>query len=279
MSNLIFSNVIKEFINSSDNINNFFNSIENYDTSIYNLIKITPKYNLIIYIFIGMICFNFFQRFEITAKEIFILIIFCIIIYSLIQYNFSNFKDFLDDKKIELDYIHKIIFNNKKFIIASEKYKFQKINTPISYLHINPLLIQFYFDIKDFMDYNQSAYINSILAANDLLGFDFQSRLGLNNTFLNYQVAIDKLKTSLNELNTLIYSIDSDKIIIDKFQDSINVLHKILNQHLSNISNFAKKNNKNLNIYKYPNNFYDEYFHISPNDLKTINYQSTFNLF
>ena len=279
MSDLIFSNVIKDFINSSDNINNFFNNVENYNTNISSLINITPKYNLIIYIFISMICFNFYQRFEITAKEIFILIIVCIIIYTLIHYNFYNFKNFLDDKKIELDYIHKIIFNNKKFIVASKNYKFQKINTPISYLHINPLLIQFYFDIKDFMDYNESAYINSILAANDLLGFDFQSRLGLNNNFLNYQVAIDKLKISLNELNTLIYSIDSDQILINKFQDSISILHKILNQHLLNISNLSKKNNKNLHIYNYPNNFYDEYFHISPNDLKTNNYQSTFNLF
>lgn len=280
--NIIFKNIFDKISESSDNINNYFKNIDKYDTNIYDIISTLPKYNLIIYIFIIFLIYNFVSKLEIRLNEILIFLICIILIYFLIKKDHSKFIEFTDIKKVQLDYIHSLIFN-KKFQYSI---KLDSIMKPpniinISYLYLNIPLVDFYYNIRENSRYNISGYLNSIIHSNNVIGLDYQSEIGLNRTYLNYQTAIDETKQALNELNSCIYNLPSTIISYNKFNDSIKILHGLLNQHILNMSEIFKNNNKikDINIYSKPDNFYEDYFIIADDDTKMKDYMSVFNMF
>jgi hypothetical protein len=150
-----------------------------------------------------------------------------------------------------------------------------------SYLYLNPLIVEFFYNIRNYSQYNISSYVNSLLHTNNVIGIDYQSRIGLYNKYDNYEVAITESKKALNELNSIIYNLPSSLISYNKFKDSIKILHGLLNQHLRKISILFKNTNKleDINIEKMPDNFYDSNFFISSDDTKTKEYISTFNMY
>lgn len=280
--NIIFKNIFDKISESSDNINNYFKNIDRYNTNIYDIISTLPKYNLIIYIFIIFLIYNFVSKLEIRLNEILIFLICIILIYFLIKKDYSKFIEFTDIKKVQLDYIHSLIFN-KKFQYSI---KLDSIMKPaniinISYLYLNIPLVDFYYNIRENTRYNISGYLNSIIHSNNVIGLDYQSEIGLNRTYLNYQTAIDETKKALNELNSCIYNLPSTIISYNKFNNSIKVLHGLLNQHILNMSKIFKNDNKvkDINIYSKPDNFYEDYFVIADDDTKMKGYMSVFNMF
>ena len=283
MSSIIFENIINKINDSTQNINSYFENIDIYNTNIYDIIDKIPKYNIIIYIFIIFLIFNFVSRLNIRLNEILTWIICILLIYFLIKKDYTQFILYTQDKKKQLNFLHKLVFNNKDIDYA-------KINNIIvkpigndqkSYLYLNPLIVQFFFNIREYSQYNISSYINSIIYANNVIGLDYQSKIGINRMYLNYESAIEETKKSLNELNSVIYSIPSTVQSYNKFDKSVKVLHGLLNKHIYDMSILFKNENKTkeITISTMPNNFYDDYFAISSDDTKTNDYISTFNMY
>ena len=280
--NIIFKTIFDKINSSTDNINNYFENIDYYNTNIYDIIKKLPNYHIIIYILIIFLIYNFIGRLKIRLNEILIFFISVIVIYYLIKKNYTEFILYTQTKKTQLDYIHSLIFN-KKFQYAI------KINSIIvpddlintSYLYLNPILVDFYYNIREHSRYNISAYVNSIIHSNNVIGLDYQCNIGLNRSYLNFQVAIDETKKALNELNSCIYNTPSTIVTYNKFNESIKILHGLLNQHILNMSKIFKNNNKvnDINIYSMPDNFFEDYFVISDDDTKMKGYMSVFNMF
>lgn len=280
--NIIFKNIFDKINESSDNINNYFKNIDKYNTNIYDIINKLPKYNLIIYIFIIFLIYNFVSKLEIRLNEILIFLICSILIYFLIKKDYSKFMQFTDNKKVQLDYIHSLIFNKKfQYSIKLDSIMKPKNIINISYLYLNIPLVDFYYNIRENARYNISGYLNSIIHSNNVIGLDYQSEIGLNRTYLNYQTAIDETKKALNELNSCIYNLPSTVINYNKFNDSIKTLHGLLNQHILNMSKIFKNDNKikDIDIYSMPDNFYEDYFVIADDDTKMKGYMSVFNMF
>lgn len=280
--NIIFKNIFDKISESSDNINNYFKNIDRYNTNIYDIISTLPKYNLIIYIFIIFLIYNFVSKLEIRLNEILIFLICIILIYFLIKKDYSKFIEFTDIKKVQLDYIHSLIFNKKfQYSIKLDSIMKPENIINISYLYLNIPLVDFYYNIRENTRYNISGYLNSIIHSNNVIGLDYQSEIGLNRTYLNYQTAIDETKQALNELNSCIYNLPSTIISYNKFNDSIKILHGLLNQHILNMSKIFKNNNKvkDIDIYSMPDNFYEDYFVIADDDTKMKDYMSVFNMF
>jgi hypothetical protein len=150
-----------------------------------------------------------------------------------------------------------------------------------SYLYLNPVLVEFFYNIREYSQYNISSFVNCLLHCNNVIGFDYQAKIGLSYSYDNYQTAILEIKKALNELNSVIYSLPSSLAGYNKFKDSVNILHGILNQHLIDMSIIFKNNNKlsEMNINSMPDNFYDSNFVINPNDMKTRDYISVFNVY
>ena len=283
MEDIIFRNVISNINKSSTNFNNYFDNIDYYNNNIYDIIKKLPKYNIIIYIFIVFILFNFFARLNIRLNEVLVTFISFGLIYFLIKKDYTEFIEYTKVKKNELNFLHKLMFDDNTW---DYERKTNVIVKPLnsnnkSFLYLNPLLVQFYYNIREYSQYNISSYIDSLLHSNNVIGLEYQAKLGLNSAYENYTVAIEETKKALNDLNSVIYSLPSTLVSYNKFDDSIKYLHGLLNQHIRNMALVFKNINKHNDINKetMPDSFYDDYFLISADDTKTDDYKSVFNMF
>lgn len=281
MESIIFKNIIDKINESTSNINSYFKNIDYYDTNIYTIFEKMPKNNIIIYILIIFLIFNFISRLNIRFNEIFSLFICIIIIYYLMKKDYTTFIDFTNEKSNQLKFLHKLMFDNKNWITMNDKnffitpiYPYQK-----SYLYLNPVIVQLFFDIKKISSYNISSYVNSLIHCNNVIGIEYESKIGLNREYLNYQTAILEQQKALNELNSSIYNIPESYVPV--YMKSIKLLQELLNKHIYNISQLYKNNNKlnSITIDSVPNDFYEVNFVINPDDTKTKEYISVFNMY
>jgi hypothetical protein len=282
MTSIIFQNVLDNVFNSTNNINSYFENYDKYKTNIYQLINTLPNEYIVIYIFIVFLLYNFILRFNINSGHIYALLITVIIMYFIINNNYFNFMSYTSKKTTDLKFLHKLMYDNKDNFISSNSVNF--FLTPIkpyqvSYLYLNPALIEVFISIKDISSLNISSYVDSLYHSNNVIGIDHESSIGLNRNYLNYNSAILEKNKALNSLNSAIYNLPES--YIPKYMKSIKILHGLLNEHLNNIGNNFKNVNKlnGLRVDTVPDDFYDINFIISPNDTKTRDYISTYNMY
>ena len=79
MASIIFQNVIEKVNSASQNVSNYLNNIDTYNSNIYTTLSKLPNYNIVLYIFIIFLIYNFVYKYTINLNDIFILLI-CIII-------------------------------------------------------------------------------------------------------------------------------------------------------------------------------------------------------
>ena len=286
--NIIFENIFDKINMSADNINSYFSNLDYYNTNTYDIFSKLPKYNIIIYIFIVFLIFNFIGRLNIRLNEILIFFVSVLVIYLLMNKDYSQFIQYTDKKKLQLEYLNKLIFNGKDWIYGyktsyqSETRYFDNV----SFLYLDPVIVEFFYNMRDFSHYNISSYVNAVKHANNVIGMDFKSSFGEDRKYLNYQDLILEVKKCLNEFNSVIYNLPSAILTYEQFNKSMKVLHQLLNQHVTNMGarikndNTLKENNKDITVDGYmPNDFYDDYFIIHADDTKTRDYISTYNMY
>jgi len=283
MSNLIFNNLFEKIGVTSNNINNYFDNFNFFNNSIYELIYKLPKYLIILYFFLILIIFTFINKLNIRLNHILSFLVCVIIIYYLIQKDFKEFIYFTKSKKNKLNFLDALIHDNL--------YKFEEnIENPVlttsdstfkSYLYLSPLFVEFFYYTREMLEYNSTSYINCILHVNNVLKISYQSTIGVNFHYFNYQIAVEESKKALNEFQTMIYKAPSTIVSFNKMRESQKILHKLLNSYLLKMSNLFKNKNKveDITIESRPDNFYDENFFISGNDTKTKNYISTYDMY
>ena len=283
MNDIIFTDIIEKVSLTSDNINNYFRNADYYNTNIYDIFTKLPAYNIIIYLFIIFIVFFIINKFTIRLNEILFFLISTLLIYFFIKKDYSEFIKFTNNKNLQLEFLHKLMFNSRFIDDANllNNTIRPKDKTNLSYLYLNPLIVQFYYDIRTLLRYNSSAYIKSILHINNLLALNYESKYGLNRTYLNFETAIIESQSALNELNSVIYKIPSTIVNYKKYNDSLKLLHSLIFEILKDTSDIFKNDNKTqeLNNYRMPDSFYETFFDIQPNNTKDMGYISTFNFY
>ena len=282
MSSIIFQNIIDKINTSSNNINSYFENSDYYNTNIYDIYTKIPKSNIIIYIFIVFIVFNFISRLKIRLNEIMTFLISIVLIYILFKKDYSEFIKYTNVKKSELDFLHKLVFNDVDIKYAKLTDIFLKPSgDERSYLYLNPLIVKLFYNLRNYSQENVSSYVNSIIHCNNVIGLYYQSTIGMNRTYLNYELAIDETKKALNDYNSFIYTIQHSKHNYNKLEDSIKILHSLLNKHISDMAVIFKNENKmeEMSIDKRPDSFYDMYFKIGENDTKTLDYISVYDVY
>lgn len=281
MTSIIFQNIYDKINNATENINYYFSNEDLYNKNIFLLFDRLPKYNVLIYILIIFIIFNFISRFNIRLNEIFALLISVIVIYYLMEKDYTTFILFTNTKKKQLQFLHKLMFDNDNWITITDNYFMSKpFNVPEkSYLYLNPLIIEFFYNIKNYASFNISSYVNSLFHCNNILGIEYEVSIGLNRDYLNYETAIYEKNNALNELSSVIYSISPAEVV--KYKDSIKVLQSLLTTHIYNISQILKNKNKltQITVNTMPDDSYDTNFIIKNDDTHTSGYMSVFNLY
>ena len=109
---------------------------KNYN-NVFGVIVDLPNIKKLNYIFIiGFIIFIMYNV-SINLNHIFGLFIIIITISILIQRDNLNFRNYLDNKETELDFLNSILFENKNdYLIGSISNKYNLLGDNISYLYI-----------------------------------------------------------------------------------------------------------------------------------------------
>ena len=251
MSTFIFNKYLEDSSNTNQKIEEFLNKSEYYLPNIVNTLNFIPNYNIIIYTFIVFSIYALFKNRNIKINDIFILLISVIIIYILIQKDQVNFIKFNDNKKIQIKFLEKLMFSSNNYsigIIGGESLSMFVSNKKESFLYFDPVIIEFYYNIREFINYDISAYINSLKASNNLLKLCYQADKLQYNLKENFEQVIIEKNNALNHLSYLTFRIPKDELYYKKYRDSINILHERLNAHIENMSilfkNVVKSKNK-----------------------------------
>lgn len=282
MTSIIFQNLLDSFYESSNKINLFFDNKKFFENDLFIILLDIPKHKYIIYIIITFIIFNFISRLNIKLNELFSFLISCIVIYFLIRIDYTDFSKYTKNKTEEIRFLHKLMYDNKNEYVTANPDNF--FIMPIhpyekSYLYLDPILVQLFIEVRPISSYNISAYVNSLFHCNNIIGIEYESKIGLNREYLNYNTAILEKSKALNAFNSAIYNQPEATIL--KYMESLKILQSILNNHLKVIGEYFKNNNilNDITINSVPNDFYDINFFISPDDTKTKDYISVYNMY
>ena len=285
MSSLIFNNYLENSNDTSKKIREFLDKKDLYIPNIFNVINTIPRYKIIYYIFIVLLIYAFFRDRTIRLNEIFIFLVSVILIYFLIQKDYINFIQFTDNKKIQMKFLEKMMFstnNYEKEIIGGESLTLNDYTTGKSYLYYDSIIVEFYYNIRDFINYDISSYINSLKSTNNLLKISFQSKNLKQRLKENYEEAIIEKNKALNYLSYSTFTIPIHDNSYKKYKESINILHQRLNAHIDNMSILFKditvERNKN-DLYYLPKDVFEKDNDVQPNNLVLNNSSLVSNLY
>ena len=142
--------------------------------------------------------------------------------------------------------------------------------------------MEFYYNIRSFINYDISSYINSLKSTNNVLELSFQSKNLKQRLKENYEEAIIEKNNALNYLSYCTFSIPINNISYKKYKESINILHQRLNAHIENMSILFKditlERNKN-DLYYLPKDVFEKDKSVQPNNLVLNNSSLVSNLY
>lgn len=256
MSSIIFNNYLKKSNETNKKVNEFLDKKDLYIPNIFNIINTIPSNNVLFYFLLVLLIYAFLRSREIRINDIFIFMVCVLVVYLLIQKDYVNFIQFTDNKKIQIKFLEKLLFNNNSYetaIIGGESLTINSPNVKTSYFYYDPIIIEFYYNIREVINYDISSYINSLTHTNNLLKISYQSNILKENLKENYEQAIIEKDKALNFLSYMIFSIPVNNITYKKYNDSINILHSRLNAHIDNMAilfkDITKQKNNDTSMY------------------------------
>jgi len=281
MSELIIRKIIGDIGKSSQIIIDNFDKLIRSNGNIYTTIDNIPNYNKLYYVFIFIGILFLTTRYEIKLNFILGILLSVILIHYLISRDNVLQDNFIDDKDLQLKFLNNLLFdNNDKYITSVINDNFN-IQPPFeqSYLYLNPLIIQFFYNTRENSQYNLSNYISSLSKINDILALSFQMNIGVENPYQNYKTIKKLYNDALNSYHSIIYSLPSDKIVYKKFNSSLKILQSLLIKHLDDAAVICKlkNNNEDINIDTLPNSILDS--DINEDDTKTEGFSYNYSFF
>lgn len=256
MSSIIFNNYLKKSNETNKKVNEFLDKKDLYIPNIFNILNTIPSNNVMFYFFLVLIIYAFLRSREIRINDIFIFLVCVLVVYLLIQKDYVNFIKFTDNKKIQIKFLEKLLFNNNSYetaIIGGESLTINNPNIKTSYFYYDPIIIEFYYNIRDVINYDISSYINSLTHTNNLLKISYQSNILKENLKENYEQAIIEKDKALNFLSYMIFNVPTNNITYNKYKDSLNILHSRLNAHIDNMAilfkDITKQKNDDTSMY------------------------------
>ena len=281
--------VLDRFLFNSNEANNkiseFIENKDEYFADIYKVLSTIPNNYILQYFFIAICIYAFFKDRIIRLNDILVFLICIVLIYFLSKRNYSNFFKFTQTKTNELKFLNKIMFDGIKTIKGEigdfNTYDTSNANLKKSYLYYSPLIISLMYNLKSYIQFNIQAYSSCLFNINDFLKICYQANFLTDSLVDNYESLIILKNSALNELSTLIYSIHTSTVTYNKLSDSVNLLHEFLNRHIDVVSKlFQDRVSYDINSDNYvPLDVFEKHIRVSPNDMKTNNYQPSYNLY
>ncbi len=282
MSDFVFSRYMDETSKTSRHINNYFEHFEEYNSNLYQILEQIPKGNLVHYIYIVAILFFIFSFYEIKLNHILVLLLSILIIGYLIQKDFGDFNHYTSQKKDQLKFLNQLCFDGQHWRNFGPKNDMNiKPMVKQSYLYLNPLVIEFFFNIREFTQYNLSAYVDCVLHVNHVMKLHQDIKQGLENPFANLDLAKEEIASALNSLESTIYKLPISVVSNDKYSHSVKILQSILTKYTIEMEQMCQRINKKrgYDAITKPDDQLNSSFDVSPNDTTTRDYNPSYDLF
>ena len=283
MLEIIFKKLLNELNDSSNNINNYFRFFNIYNDSFYSKLNSLSNNSIFIYVIIGFFIFVFFNFFKLETKHLIALIISVMVIIYLFQKDYLDFTNYIKDNSNKIKFLNKLLFNDTNWNYADTQGDFLTLNKQYqkSYLYLNPLIVDFFYNIREFTQYNISNYTECLRNVNNIIGINQQVSRNLYNPFLDYTTAILFRDNALNALSAIILNIPSTIILDDKLYNSVTELQELLNAHILDIGAICKyKNEKDgIDNSSMPDDIINNKDYIKENDTNSIGYNNSYNLY
>jgi hypothetical protein len=281
MSELIIREIIQNIGKSSQIIIDNFDKLIQSNENIYSVINAIPNSKIVIYTFITLSIILFITKYDIRLNLILALMISLIVIHYLISKDNVLQDKFIDDKSLQLKFLNNLLFYQYDKYVTSVINDNFNINPPFnqSYLYLNPLIVQFFYNTRENSQYNLSNYVKSLRKINQLLGLCYQMNIGLNNPYQNYKTVKLLYKDALNSYQCIVHSLPSDTVTYNKFNKSLTLLQSLLVTHVDNAKVICKLKNSSeeININTLPDSILES--NISDNDVYTKGFSYNYSFF
>jgi len=113
------------------------------------------------------------------------------------------------------------------------------------HFHTDTDIINFFFNIKDFRDYNNKAYDLAVRATDNFLNYKEDIKKGVLHCTENMETAVIFRNNALNHIHTFIYSLPVNKIIDKKLKNNSEFFQLTLRRHIDDMHRICRKQNAN----------------------------------
>ena len=277
-TNIIPKTFMKNVYYNIQDIQNNISDKKFYDDNIFEQFKNINHNNLIIFILISLIVFNIFRKFNITFNNVISAIIAFIVIYFLLKNNYYNKKDKIKNNEIQKEFIESLLYENKNWYSYDDEEHFNIIPNPhYLYIHYRPELLNFFYNNKDFGQYNLKGYLKSISHCNNVVNLYLIIKDNLKNDYQMLELMKIEITKSLNSFESIIHALDDVQSIDNKSNELQSLLNDI---YVSSVKIVINRYNKNdININTKPASILLESLITNPNDTETLEYNSHYNYY
>lgn len=191
--------------------------------SLYEFTKKIAPYDWIEYAFIAM-CVMFFVTQILQPSWYFF-------IGALLVIFFVYFR---------MDYKRSTISNRN----MEWKFKMNALNPRPQNFHMDPDLIDLFYNIREMRTYNSEAYMMSLKSADLLLKTKAELEVGVYHCKENIDLMREKANESLNHLQTMIFKSPIPKAVTIKLQKAMKTLQILLRRHIDDAVRICQKQYK-----------------------------------
>lgn len=211
--------------NDSSKLDKIFNNIQNDITnSVYNKVSTIEGSLLFKYMMIFAILLKLFNYINISTQQFISVLFTGIIIY--IIYDKDNIYSNTEKKSVD--------------------FKLNSIYPPQKHFKGHNEIIKFIFSIKEFRIYNIDTFDNMLKCIDNVLKIYEDLEKCMLYPHMHIDIMKDNTKNAINYLHSIIHNIETNKIIMDKHMEAVNVLNKLLQNYINKAIDMSNEQiNKN----------------------------------
>ena len=115
MNQIVFSKIYNKSYEVMNNINDSIINNNKFKTDVVDLLFEIPSYYIVIFIFISFIIYFIYSKLTIRLNDILIFLIIVLFFYVMLKVNSKVFYNFIQEKDVKLNFLHKLMFNSKNW--------------------------------------------------------------------------------------------------------------------------------------------------------------------
>lgn len=142
--------------------------------------------------------------------------------------------------------------DQKKYTISSMNkelmVKLKTLTPRPQNFHMDPDLINLFYNIRDFKTLNSEAYDQSLIAIDNMLKIVSEIEQGVYHCKDNLDIVKDQMNKAMNHMHTVIYKTPIPKSVEMKYMQALEALQIILRRHVDNVVDICQRQYKTRGI-------------------------------